>query len=98
MSIKKESYEYILDKCYNFIKLMANQNKVDCIFEIPKFIYGKTFPSIDQEECAYYIIEELNKNNFLYYFFPPDKIYISWFFIVSRPEGADKNPPRTSSV
>lgn len=78
--IKQESYKKVLEHCYSFMKIMSDHGKTDCIFEVPAIIVS--CPSIDIEECVLYMAKKLDKKKLHYYFYPPNKLYISWNHLI----------------
>ena len=73
---KFETFDKILQRCHNKIKLYAQNRKTECIYEVPGFIIG--VPIYDINELKEYLISSLNKNGFILKQFPPNWIYISW--------------------
>ena len=73
---KFETFDKILQRCHNKIKLYAQNRKTECIYEVPGFIIG--VPIYDIEELKEYLISSLKKNGFILKQFPPNWIYISW--------------------
>ena len=73
---KFETFDKILQRCHNKIKLYAQNRKTECIYEVPSFILG--VPLFDIEELKEYLMSSLNKNGFILKQIPPNWIYISW--------------------
>jgi len=73
---KFETFDKILQRCHNKIKLYAQNRKTECIYEVPSFILG--VPLYDVIELKEYLISSLNKNGFILKQIPPNWIYISW--------------------
>ena len=73
---KFETFDKILQRCHNKIKLYAENRKTECIYEIPEFIIG--VPLYNINELKEYLISSLNKNGFILNQIPPNWIYISW--------------------
>ena len=77
LKIKKEINEKIYNLCINTIKLYVVNNKYECIYNIPFFIFG--LPKYNIKEVAKYIINKLEKDKLLIYFFEPNILYINWY-------------------
>ena len=73
---KFETFDKILQRCHNKIKLYAENRKTECVYEIPGFIIG--VPLFDVNELREYLVSSLNKNGFIIKQIPPNYIYISW--------------------
>ena len=73
---KFETFDKILQRCHNKIKLYAQNKKTECIYNIPEFIIG--VPLYDINELSEYLLSSLNKNGFILKQIPPNWIYISW--------------------
>lgn len=73
---KFETFDKILQRCHNKIKLYAENRKTECVYEIPGFIIG--VPLFDINELREYLVSSLNKNGFIIKQIPPNYIYISW--------------------
>jgi hypothetical protein len=73
---KFETFDKILQRCHNKIKLYAQNKKTECIYNIPEFIIG--VPLYDINELSEYLLSSLNKNGFILKQIPPNYIYISW--------------------
>ena len=73
---KFETFDKILQRCHNKIKLYAENRKTECVYEIPGFIIG--VPLFDVNELREYLVSSLNKNGFILKQIPPNYIYISW--------------------
>ena len=73
---KFETFDKILQRCHNKIKLYAENRKTECVYEIPGFIIG--VPLYDVNELREYLVSSLNKNGFILKQIPPNYIYISW--------------------
>ena len=56
---KFETFDKILQRCHNKIKLYAQNRKTECIYEVPGFIIG--VPIYDIEELKEYLISSLKK-------------------------------------
>tara|TARA_A100001015_G_scaffold321573_1_gene453068 strand:- start:3000 stop:3293 length:294 start_codon:yes stop_codon:yes gene_type:complete len=75
--IKKEINKKIFIQCKNTIILHAKNNKTECFFKIPFFIFG--LPKYDVKYVSDYIIYKLNKFSIKkVLFFEPNIIYIDW--------------------
>lgn len=73
---KYETYDKILLKCHNRIKLYSENKKTECLYQIPKFIMGIPLYNID--ELKEYIVNALKKNGFLIKEYNDYWIFISW--------------------
>ena len=75
---KKNTYETILKKCHNRIKIVANShnNLGCCFFQVPKYIYG--LPLYDSYSCIMYLVTSLLNNGFDVQYTHPNLLYISW--------------------
>lgn len=78
--LKKETYEKLYSRCINTIKLTSNAGELICIFEIPNFVFGSSYPIINVKSCATYIMEKLTRvnKNIRTTFFEPNIIFIDW--------------------
>lgn len=88
IKLKKETYDKITKRCINTIKLTANTGELICTFEIPYFIFGTSYPLINIEYCANYVINKITNENssIRMYFIKPNIILADW----RRIEDADK--------
>ena len=78
--LKKKSYEDIYTRCVNTIKLTSKAGELMCIFQIPKFYINGSYPIIDIEKCASYVMAKLimaNKNINVT-FHNPNILLIDW--------------------
>lgn len=55
-------YDKILQKCHNKIKTYANNLKLECIYEIPEYVFG--LPLFNRIFAKNYIITRLTENGF----------------------------------
>lgn len=80
IQLKKETYDKIYKRCVNFIKLTSNTGELFCLYEIPGVVFGSSYPIINIESCATYIMEKLTKSNghIKTQFVPPNIIFIDW--------------------
>ena len=78
--LKKETYEKLYTRCRNIIKLTSDAGELLCIFVIPEFVFGSSYPIIDIVPCANYIMDRLTKANkhIKTIFFEPNIIFIDW--------------------
>jgi len=75
--MKEATYELILQKCHNKIKLSAELNNLGyCFYAIPKYIYG--IPLYDHKLCLLYVVKALTKNGFDLKYTHPNLLFISW--------------------
>lgn len=76
---KTRTFDVIIDKCHNKIKLIASQGGMNLFFEIPYVMIG--YPLYNIKECVDYVVEALRKNGLFVQVLshPNDNtIYISW--------------------
>ena len=80
MQLKQETYEKLFNRCKNTIKLTSDAGELICLFEIPSFLFGSSYPFINIEVCAEYIINKLAKanNNIKTTFIEPNMLFIDW--------------------
>lgn len=80
VELKRETYEKIYKRCVNRIKLTSDTGELICLFEIPRFLFGSSFPIINVESCANYISNKLcNANkNIKTMFIEPNILFIDW--------------------
>ena len=78
--LKKETYEKLYNRCKNIIKLTSDAGELICIFKIPEFVFGSSYPIINIISCANYIMNKLTKANkhIKTIFFEPNIILIDW--------------------
>ena len=77
--IRTQTFNKILEKCHNKIKIIAEQGGMNVFFEIPFFLLG--YPLYDVFECCEYIVDCLRKNGLMVQVLPHPNdhtIYISW--------------------
>ena len=77
-SMRKESFEYILMKIHNRMRTVANNNALNCFYEIPPMILG--YPLYSMIDAIEYIVTSLRVSGFLVQIIPSQYgvIYISW--------------------
>lgn len=80
IKLKRETYEKLYNRCKNQIKLTSDTGELICLFEIPNFLFGSSYPIINIESCANYIMNKLvNANkNIKTTFIEPNIIFIDW--------------------
>ena len=80
IQLKKETYEKLYNRCVNNIKLTSNAGELICLFEIPSFLFGSSYPIINIESCANYIMNKLTttNSNIKTSFIEPNIIFIDW--------------------
>jgi len=78
--LKHDTYEGIYKKCVNTIKLTSNTGELMCIFRIPSLVFGSSYPLINIEGCALYIIQKLSQTDtdIKVSFIKPDTLFIDW--------------------
>lgn len=92
---RNESFEHVLNLCYNTIKKSINieRNNYHCLYEVPEFIIG--LPLYDLNECILFIFEKLTTNGFQAQYYFPRILYISWF---PKPKPALPKPKPQSQI
>ena len=73
---KFETFDKILQRCHNKIKLYAENHKIECIYEVPEFIIG--VPLYNIEDLKRYLIELLRKDGFQLIYIDPNWLFITW--------------------
>lgn len=80
IELKRETYEKLYRRCKNTIKLTSDAGELICLFKIPQFVFGSSFPIVNTQYCANYIMNKLHQANkhIKTTFFEPDIIFIDW--------------------
>lgn len=80
INLKKQTYDKLYNRCLNHIKLTADAGELVCIFEIPAFLFGSSYPLINIKYCANYIINKLAEahKNIKTEFVEPNILFIDW--------------------
>ena len=80
IQLKRETYEKLYTRCINKIKLTSNAGELICFFEVPNFLFGSSYPIINVESCANYIMNKLKRanKNLKTNFIEPNIIFIDW--------------------
>ena len=80
IQLKRETYEKLYNRCKNRIKLTSDAGELICVFEIPQFVFGSSYPIINVVSCANYIMNKLTKANrhIKTLFIEPNSILIDW--------------------
>lgn len=80
IQLKKETYDKIYERCKKLIKLTSDTGELICIFEIPAFLFGSSYPIINIGSCANYIMNKLTNvnKNIKTAFIEPNFIFIDW--------------------
>lgn len=80
IQLKRESYEQLYKRCVNKIKMASNVGELMCLFEIPPFMFGSSFPIINVKYCANFIMNKLTTvNKYIKTFFiEPNYIFVDW--------------------
>lgn len=80
LELKRKAYEKLYTRCKYKIKLTSDAGELICLFEIPNFLFGCTFPIINVQSCANYIMNNLQKENqnIKTTFVEPNIILIDW--------------------
>jgi hypothetical protein len=76
--MKLDVYNRLLARVHKKIKITSRQ-KVDdqfCCFIIPEVMIG--IPKYDQQACIRFLMEKLQKNNFILKYIHPNCLFISW--------------------
>lgn len=76
--MKLDVYNRLLTRIHKKIKLTSRQ-KVDaqfCCYTVPEVMIG--IPRYDQQACIHFLMEKLNKNNFVVKYIHPNCLFISW--------------------
>ena len=73
---RHQCFEKVLELCFTQVKRHADKNAMFCFFEVPDFLLG--FPLYDLNECIAYVVDKLQKNEFLVRYYFPRILYISW--------------------
>jgi hypothetical protein len=78
--LKYKCYNEILVNCRKQIYITSKKAKTNCIFQIPKIIFGKGYPLVNYHECSSYIIDNLQKidSNINVKFYDPNILLITW--------------------
>lgn len=78
--LKKETYKKIYNRCKNTVLLASNAGELICLFEIPNFLFGSSYPFVNVESCADYVINKLSKanKNIKITFIEPNLLFIDW--------------------
>ena len=80
--IKKEINDTVYKLCKKTIILYAKNNKYECLYTIPYFIFG--LPKYNIEEVSLFVINKLKKNGFQnIIFIKPNFIYINWYELIN---------------
>ena len=75
-AVKYKTYESVLKLCYLKIKRYAENFKLGCLYEIPKFVIGT--PLYEFDKLKKYILNSLKKKGFYIKMLNESIIYISW--------------------
>ena len=80
IQLKRETYEKLHKRCVNNIKSASNAGELVYLFEIPPFLFGSSFPIINLQSCANYIMNKLTSGNkhIKTAFIEPNFIFIDW--------------------
>ena len=80
IALKRETYEKLLNRCKNRIKLTSDAGELLCLFEVPFFMFGSSYPIINVKSCANYIMNKLYSTNkhIKATFIEPNIIFIDW--------------------
>jgi hypothetical protein len=80
VELKKSTYDQLYSRCKNTIKLTSDAGELICIYEIPEFLFGSSYPIINIKYCANYIMNKLysENRNIKTTFIEPNLILIDW--------------------
>ena len=80
VQLKRETYDKLYTRCRNRIKLTSDAGELICLFEIPAFLFGSSYPIINIPSCANYIMNKLAMANshIKTTFIEPNFIFIDW--------------------
>ena len=80
IQLKKETYDKLYKRCQSRIKLSSDAGELICLFEIPNFLFGSSYPIINVKSCANYIMNNLSRanKNIKTIFIEPNIIFIDW--------------------
>lgn len=80
IQLKKETYEKLYNRCTTIIKYASNAGELICLFKVPAFLFGSSYPIINVQSCANYIMAKLKLSNahIKTTFIEPDIIFIDW--------------------
>lgn len=73
-----DTFDKILLKCHNRIKLYADNRHTECLYNIPNFVIG--IPLYNVNDLQEYIVSSLKKNGLIIKELNYNWIYISWNF------------------
>lgn len=78
--LKQETYEKLFNRCKNTVKLASDAGELICLFDIPPFMFGSSYPIINVQFCANYIMTKLSQANPNIHsmFIEPNTIFIDW--------------------
>lgn len=85
-------YESVLHKCHIKIKSAANQERYECIFDVPNYVVG--LPLFNINECIDFILNQLTDNGFKVYYHFPKLLHITWY---PQKEGLLEHKPSPGS-
>ena len=80
IGLKKATYDQLYTRCKNRIKLAADAGELICLFEIPNFLFGSSYPLINVPSCANYIMNKLTRSSrhIKTMFIEPNIIFVDW--------------------
>lgn len=80
IELKRQTYEKLYNRCKNRIKLTSDAGELICLFEIPNFLFGSSYPIINVQSCANYIMNKLAMANkhIKTTFIEPNILFIDW--------------------
>lgn len=79
-ALKLETYNKIYKKCITTIIASSNMGELYCVFEIPNFLFGSSYPIINITSCANYIMKKLTDENkyIKVEFYEPNILFMDW--------------------
>ena len=75
-SLKKKTYDKILEDLSRIIKNRAQLGQKECFLSIPAFVIGK--PLYNVRQATKYVMYKMRKNGFEVYDGGSNEIYVSW--------------------
>ena len=95
---EKEVFEKIVSRCHQKIKSCAEFKQYNCIFDIPKFIFGEII--YDFNRSRNYLIQRLKNEKFIIreYHSIPTRIYICWDYDSLVKEHKHINLPKRDDI
>ena len=73
---RQDVFAKVLEKCYLKIERVAAADRLFVFYEVPMFVVG--CPLFRIEDCIMYMKGHLEKNGFLFKYYFPNIVYVSW--------------------